>query len=135
LRPLARTRLAPRHRPAIGEQRFQQRRRIAKLDTLIGEHPRHSADQPVGILRRQRSQQLDQPPVRPDGRKDLGVLHLPGHHHFADAFFFQDLDQPAQLPKRKPVTLRREPLDLGRCLFLNGQHHHLVPQAPRIFQR
>ena len=67
------------------------------------QHPRHGADQRIGIFRRQRKQQLRQPPVRPDGAENLVVLHLPGHHGVLHTLLMQQFDAAAQLAQADPV--------------------------------
>src|ERR1035437_8402965 len=94
-----------------------------------------AADNQLSAQPRQRGQQLGQPPVRPDRRKDLGMLHLAGHHHLGDALRLENVDQHAELPQRKPVATRGQRLHFPGSFFLDGDYGDVVPQPPRAFER
>src|ERR1035438_9975123 len=68
-------------------------------------------------------------------RKNPGMLHLAGHHHLGDALFFENVDQPAELPQRKPVAMGGQRLDFPGSFLLDGDHGDVVPQPPRTFKR
>src|SRR5581483_2219584 len=116
------------------EQRLQERGGIRQPNPLFRQNLRHAADQGVRVLLLQTREQLHQLPIRPDGRKNLSVLHLAGHHYFADPLFFEDFNQPRKLPERDPIAAFRELFHLRRRLFLDGQDYHFITSLSRCFQ-
>ena len=112
--------------PAGASSGFSSSVESTRLNSFIGQHFGHTADQRIGILMCQAGQHLDQPPIGPDRRKDLRMFHLPGHHDLRNAFAVADLDQSAQFAKRNPVTTAGSAFDIGRCFFLDRDGNGFV---------
>ena len=128
-------RLASRQNAFRGQKILQQQGRIGERDAFVRQDLGHAADQSVGVLGFERRQQLHQAPVRHDGGENLDVLHLPAHHHLADAFLFADVDQLAQRAQRDPVAARGQRFDFGRRFFLDRDGDHFHARLARRFQR
>ena len=105
------------------------------MNAFIGEHFGYAADKRIGILRSEGRQHFHQPPVRPDGRKNLCMFHLTGHHDLRDAFAFTDLDELAEFTQRDPVAAVRRTFHVRRSFFFNGDGNGFVALPAGAFER
>ena len=118
--------------PAIGQQRLSAARWNREAECPHRPAPSPPRRSALGIFRRQRGQQFDQPPVRPDGGEDLGVLHLPAIITSPMPSSLQDLDQRLSSPS-EIQCIARPGFHFRRGFLLNGHAPPLrVPGGARF---
>src|ERR1035437_7094878 len=127
-------RLPARHHAGGGQQGFEQHGGIAQVNAFVRQDADDAADQAIGVLCRERGEQLEQTPVGGDGGKDFGVLHLAAHHDLGDAVLLADVDHLAELAEGDPVAARRQGFHLLGGFFLDGDDGDVIPELPGAFE-
>src|SRR5579859_631975 len=127
--------LAAGHHAGGGEQGLQERGGIGETDSFVFEDFGDAADQGIGVLARQGSEQFQETPVGADRRENLRMLDLAGHHDFGDAFGFENVDQAAELAERNPVAAGGQGLNFAGGFFEDTYGDHFVAQFAGVFER